>query len=170
MSNRLTTKWTDNSEGAFGASGRKGDQGEDFLMSVFKSWGWSATCHRGIQSKSQQVRGVDITFKKPTWHNSYSCDVKANLQDNGMFYVETDSGGWLFNPNKTSDRIWHVNPKTGWMAWYDRKEMQNYVKKQNRCNTELLGISVQNKIPFITRRRVNIVDNNEQIQEDDIPF
>ena len=169
MSDRLTTQWTTNSEGAFGASGAKGDRGEDFLMEVFSAWNWEATCHRGLDSKSEQVKGVDITFKDPKWSNSYTCDVKANIHSTyGSFYVETDDSGWLFNRNKNSDRIWHVNPDTGWMAWYGRREMQQYIVSQGRCNTGLYRIDTNCRLSFITRRRHNVVKKAKVF--DDVPF
>lgn len=167
MSDRLTNKWTATSEEAFGASGAKGDRGEEFLMEVFASWGWRATRHQS--SKTDQISGVDITFQKPTWLNSYTCDVKANLNDSGSFFVETNQYGWLFNPKKTSHRIWHVNPETGWMAWYDRREMQRYIVSRKLNTGKLVRFSIHDKLPFIKSQQATIVVNPTK-SFDDVPF
>lgn len=169
MSGRLTKEWTATSEEAFGASGAKGDKGEDFLMEVFSSWGWHATCHRGLDSKAAQVTGVDITFQNPKWVNSYTCDVKANLNDSGVFYVETHAKGWLFNPKKTSNRIWHVNPSTGWMAWYGREEMKAFILKSRLQGAGLYKITPGMNIPFIQRQRVKLVAKPAETF-DDVPY
>jgi hypothetical protein len=154
MSERLTTKWTETAEEAFGPSGAKGDRGEQFLCSVFESWGWDYTLHP--TSFNHQVGGVDITFRKPSWANTYTADVKANIDTYGSFFVETDDSGWLFNPRKVSDRIWHVNPDTGWMAWYGREEMMNFIESVGKRNTGLLKITTKDNLNFITRKRYNI--------------
>lgn len=154
MSERLTTKWTKTSEGAFGASGAKGDRGEHFMCNVFEDWGWDYTAHP--TSFNHQIGGVDITFRKPSWANTYTADIKANINPFGSFFVETDDKGWLFNPKKVSDRIWHCNPDTGWMAWYGRSEMKDYIESIGKRNTGLLEINVRDKLDFITRRRHNV--------------
>ena len=160
MSERLTTEWTPTSEGAFGASGAKGDQGEYFLCEVFNTWGWEFTVHPS--SFNHQLEGVDITFRKPSWTHSYTADVKANLNEYGSFFVETDDSGWLFNENKRSDRLWHVNPTTGWMAWYGRADMKHYIESNGLRNTGLLQISIKDGLDFITRRRHNVKTKIEE--------
>lgn len=166
MSNRLTSNWTPTSEGAFGASGAKGDRGEYFLCEVFNQWGWEYTAHPS--SYNHQLKGVDITFRKPSWNKSYTADIKSNLDAFGTFFVETDDSGWLFNPKKTSHRVWHVNPDTGWMAWYDRNDMKDYVQACGLRNTGLIKISIKERLDFITRRRHNVQTNIEQTA--DVPF
>ena len=122
MTDRLTPQWTETLDEAFGASGTKGRLGEEFLAEVFDSWGWEYTWHQ--DDRALQVKGIDFTFRKPSWYNSYTCDVKANMDKYGSFYVYKD---WLFKGE--SDRIFHVNPDTGWLCWYDRKEMQKWFRK-----------------------------------------
>lgn len=165
MSDRLTNKWTKTAAEAFGRTGEQGDRGEAFMCKVYEAWKWDFTYYP--DSYDQQVRGIDFSFKKPGWVNSYTCDVKANLNEYGTFWVETDDTGWLFNPKKESDRIWHVNPDTGWMAWYGRDDMKHYVESKGLRNTGTVKITVQDKLLFITRRRHNIIAEE---QFDDVPF
>ena len=117
MSNRLTNEWTKTPSEAFGASGAKGEEGEEFLMRVFELWGWDFKHYPDDYNK--QIKGIDIEFKKPDWHNYYSCDVKNNLWNDGRFRVYEN---WLFKVE--CDRIFHVNPQTGWLLWYGVKEMR----------------------------------------------
>lgn len=151
MSERLTPKWTDTLEEAFGASGARGREGELFLKKVIEGWGWEVIDNE--EDKELQISGKDLMIKNPKWASFYSVDVKNNLDDRGSFYVDLSEKGWLFNPKKTSDRIWHVNPQTGWMCWYGRKEMQEYMKKEHGIKEELIKVTVYDKIPFITRRK-----------------
>ena len=155
MSERLTSDWTDTSEQAFGKTGAKGDAGEAFLMKVFDKWGWEY--NHSPSNKNLQLKGIDISFKDPSWAYFYSADVKSNLNRKGIFYVETDSRGWLFNSSKTSDRIWHVNPDTGWMAWYGRSAMKKYIKDLKLVDCGLIAIEVTDCKNFVTRRQVKDV-------------
>jgi len=168
MSERLTNNWTPTAAEAFGVSGLKGDRGEQFMCEVYDDWGWEYEQHPA--SFQHQVGGVDFSFRKPTWSNFYTCDVKANVDPFGNFFVETDDAGWLFNPKKRSDRIWHVNPDTGWMAWYGRADMKHYIMSIGMQNTGLLRISAKDKIDFITRRRHHMRVDKKPMFSDDIPF
>lgn len=146
-SGRLTNEWTDTLEEAFGANGSKGRDGELFVIDAVCSWGWLVKDNE--TDYQEQVAGQDIWIKKPTWSNYYSVDVKANLDKYGNFYVVPKE--WL-NPKKRNHRFWHVNVDTGWMAWYDRIDMQEYIKSNNITNTFKIGL--KDKLPFeITRRR-----------------
>ena len=151
MSDRLTPEWTESLDEAFGINGTKGREGEEFLCKVFDSWGWSYELHH--DDKKMQVAGIDITFKSPKWHNSYTCDVKANMDKYGSFYVYED---WLFDPRKINDRIFHVNPDTGWLCWYDRKVMQDWFDRSN----ERIKITAKTRPSFITARKYK-GDSNE---------
>ena len=144
MSDRLTPAWTETLDEAFGVTGTKGRLGEEFLCKVFKSWGWEYTLHP--QDKKFQVSGIDITFRNPSWYNSYSCDVKANMDQYGSFFVYKN---WLFDPKKISDRIFHVNPDTGWLCWYGRKEMQDWFDE----SLEKVKITAKKRPSFITVRK-----------------
>jgi len=151
MGQRLTTRWTDTLEEAYGEPGRRGTLGELFVVDTIRGWGWGCTHHESPRDK--QIAGIDIEFRKPDWARSYTADVKTNIDRYGSFYVETNSNDWLFNRGKTSDRIWHCNPDTGWMAWYSRALMQRYICSIGKFNTGLHKIKVSDKIDFITRRK-----------------
>jgi hypothetical protein len=152
MSDRLTSKWMSSLEEVFGEAGSKGMAGEEYVARAIASWGWEVQLHPDDPEK--QISGVDVAFKNPTWKQFYTADVKANLDQYGTFFVETDDKGWLFNPKKTSHRIWHVNVATGWMAWYDRRRMREYVEDREQRNTGLMKIPASLKLNFITRRKV----------------
>jgi len=126
MSDRLTPLWTENIEDAYGDTGAKGRQGELFVIKVIVSWGWEVVYYN--QHKTYQLQGKDIAFRKPGWSRFYTADVKNNMWENGSFMVDTTRHGWLFDDDKISDRIWHVNTDTGRMAWYDRQYMQQYIR------------------------------------------
>lgn len=151
MSERLTQEWTKTAEEAFGATGARGSIGEEFVAKTLTSWGWEVELHE--EDYHKQVSGIDITFRNPSWMRSYTADVKTNLDEYGSFYVDTSSDGWLFKSGKTSDRIWHCNPETGWMAWYGRSEMQIHILSEGRQNTGLYKFTNRDKLYFITRRR-----------------
>ena len=147
VNKRLTELWTDSLEEAYGESGAKGREGELFVLEAVRSWGWEVKDNES--DFNQQVAGQDIWIKKPTWKNFYSIDVKANLDKYGSFYVYPDQ--WL-NPKKKNHRFWHVNVETGWMAWYDRVQMQTYLK--TLTSNERIRIGIRDNIPVdITRAR-----------------
>lgn len=150
MGQRSTEEWTKTTEEAYGKTGAKGTIGERFVAEVLASWGWDVELHE--EDFAKQVSGIDITFRNPKWARPYTADIKANLDEYGSFYVDTSSNGWLFKSGKTSDRIWHCNPETGWMAWYGRSEMQVYIQLLGKQNTGLYKIANRDKIAFIRRR------------------
>ena len=144
MGDRLTSEWTPTLDEAFGASGTKGRLGEEFLMKVFDSWGWEAEQHE--DDRELQVKGIDITFKKPEWFKSYTGDVKNNMNEFGHFKVYKDT---LFKG--TSDRIFHVNPDTGWLCWYGRDEMKHAFDP----NLEFMVFGGKNRLPFMKVTKYN---------------
>lgn len=139
MTGRLTPEWTDTLDEAFGESGKKGRLGEQFVADTLRSWGYEVYTHDN--SRSHQLSGIDITFKKSNWFKSYTADVKHNINDNNSFQVDVSEDGWLFNAGKVSDRIWHCNVDKGLMAWYGRPEMKAYVKNLNLENTSFISVS-----------------------------
>lgn len=151
MSERLTAEWTKTAEEAFGETGARGTIGEHFVANTLTSWGWEVELYE--EDFDMQVSGIDISFRNPKWARSYTADIKTNLDEYGNFFVDTSPNGWLFKSSKTSNRIWHCNPQTGWMAWYDRFEMQKYIISQGLENTGLYKIANRDKIDFITRRK-----------------
>jgi len=149
---RLTGEWTETLEEAYGDRGAYGRAGELFVKKVIESWGWEVKDNES--NFKEQVAGIDLWIKKPTWAHFYSIDVKANMGPLGTFYVDTNRNGWLFSKKKTSDRIWHVNVDTGWMAWYGRREMQHYLTNDlNIVDAGMHPIHASQKIPFITRSK-----------------
>lgn len=150
---RLVPHWTSTTEEAFGERGRSGREGELWLINVINSWGWDVIDYE--QDRSRQMRGHDIAIRNPDWKNFYTVDVKNNMRDDGSFMVETGKDGWLRNTRHTNDRVWHVNTRTGWMAWYDRKEMINYVRQLGVLSDGLYLVTATEGRRFITRRRYN---------------
>jgi hypothetical protein len=127
MSDRITSEWTEDTIGAFGDTPkvRKGILAEklfyDYAIKVYDQ----VIDHS--KEKNNQVRGCDFSIKRNTWKNFYGVDVKSNFYANGTFYIENESQGWLRNPNKKCDRIFHICAETGWGIEYDRKSMIQYI-------------------------------------------
>ena len=151
MSERLTSRWTESLDDAFGLTGTKGRLGEEFLLKVFESWGWDTKHYP--DDKKKQLAGIDIEFHNPNWQNFYSCDVKNNMDEYGCFYVYKD---WLYKIE--SDRVFHVNPDTGWIAWYSLDEMQNYFDKE----LDKIRICPKKSPKFITRRKYDANHRTEK--------
>jgi hypothetical protein len=154
--NRLTRAWTDTLEQAYGEIGAKGKQGEDWLYDQFVKKDFSVIGHD--ESKEHQLKGIDLTVTSNSTNQTWTIDVKSNIKDDGTFFVETDNKGWLMNPYKTSTYIWHVNPKTGWMAWYYRKDMKKHIASSNQTR-KLVSFNVNTvttQLPFVkTKQEVN---------------
>lgn len=150
MSDRLTKKWTKTLDEAFGTKGTKGRLGEEFLIKVFESWGWDFKYNP--DDKQKQKDGIDIEFRNPNWKNYYCCDVKNNMCEHGCFYVYKD---WLYKIK--SDRVFHVNPETGWIAWYSLDEMKEYFDQK----LDRMQICPKDSPKFITRRMYN-ADNRSK--------
>ena len=145
---RLTNEWTETLDEAFAVTGPKGRKGEEFLMKVFESWGWDTK--RNESDYKAQMDGKDIEFRAPSWYNYYSCDVKANLQNSGKFFVYMD---WLYKVN--CDRIFHVNPETGMIVWYGVKEMRQHVQTLDKAYRHVYNINSQ--LPgFMVSRQVRL--------------
>lgn len=151
MTSRKIDYWGENAEAAYGATGAKGDLGERFVANYLQSMGYHVTLH---SEQDKQRAGFDITFKKPTDEILYGADVKNNLRDDNTFFVECAPNGWLFNPEKQSKLIWHCNPDTGWMAWYNRSRMQRHITENQFCG--LAPISKWMKLRFIEWKRAGL--------------
>jgi hypothetical protein len=146
---RLTSQWTESLDDAFGIKGTEGRLGEEFLTRVFKSWNYPYKYDPS--NKTLQNKGIDIKFKKPSWARWYSCDVKNNLK-RGKFYVYAD---WLFTVK--CDRIFHVNPNTGEIVWYDVKDMRNvYDKTKVRMEFEVNNVPAFMTFKKLDLRKVNV--------------
>ncbi len=121
MSERLTPKWTPTAREAFGVPGAKGDRGEAKVVK------WLSDTHNVVRfaDKIHQVAGIDIEVLGPG--TPWTMDVKANIAWGGLVPIEANPTGWLFNPKKTSDVIWHVSLHTSMHVIYRRKDMQHYL-------------------------------------------
>jgi len=138
MTDRLTRRWTKTAGEAFGQSGFKGRQGELLVASILEEQ--SIPFQDFEEEKHQQVSGVDLQV------GTHSLDVKSNL-NGGVFFIEVNSNGWLFNPKKTSDIIIHVDVKTSECIWYTRKAAQASIRR----DYALVKITPQNTRPFMSK-------------------
>lgn len=144
-SNRLTEKWTETLDEAFGETGTKGRLGEEFLCRVFAKWGWEY--NHFPDSKEKQLSGIDVEFRKPGWRYFYNGDSKNNLNEFGKFYVHKE---WLFKVK--CDRIFHVNPDTGWITYYGVDEM-----RQAYDNTKkYMVFTPKTRLPFMKSTQVKV--------------
>lgn len=150
MSDRLTPEWTETLDEAFGATGTKGRLGEEFLIESLKTWGWEVNHFES--NKKMQTSGIDLEFKDPKWRSFYTGDCKNNMDEFGCFYVYED---WLFKTK--ADRIFHVNPVTGWIAWYSVEDMRQWYKSDG----EYIRIIPSKSPKFIKRRLMSNVSNGE---------
>jgi genome maintenance exonuclease 1 len=152
MNDRITTKWTESVVEAFGdkPNVNKGVKAEklihSYLKNIYNEVKWFHN------KRDKQLRGIDFEFKKDSWKNSYTADVKGNLQ-NGRFFVYLDE-----IRNKVNHRMIHVDTDTGWAVEYDRVSMINYLdskpellKKDKNNNKYALLESYS----FLLKRRIN---------------
>lgn len=127
MTERLTTKWTDTLEEAFGMTPEvnKGIVAEQ----MYYEWaqGVYPLVEYFPQDKEMQVAGIDFYIKKDNWKRKYGVDVKGNMTAWGYFMVDNSENGWLRNIKKKNDRVCHICPETGWAVEYDRKYMMEYL-------------------------------------------
>jgi hypothetical protein len=143
---RLTNQWTKTSAEAFGKTGEAGDIGEDWIHTLLKENNLDVKAFPS--DKKKQISGIDIEL------NGIGIDIKSNLTDLDTFYVEVKSTGWLLNECKTSEIIWHVNPRSGTTFWYKREDMVAYVKS-NKPKFELLKIRNPRELNFINEVQFN---------------
>ncbi len=121
VSNRVTSKWTNTTAEAFGNTPlvRKGFAAEqlvnDYLHRVYGTVTWFH------DRRDKQLQGIDFEFKKDSWRNSYSADVKGNLKGR-KFFVYPDE-----IKDKKNHRMIHVDVDTGWAVEYDRQSMLAYL-------------------------------------------
>jgi len=135
LSNRLTKDWTKTTELAYGYTGKVGRTGEQWLAEILKERGYDVFDHE--ESHQQQVQGIDLTINGLNLSRPYTIDVKSNIKDDGTFFIEVSEKGWLRNPQKISDCIWHVNPNTKQTARYSRKKMKTFIVN-NLTNTNFI--------------------------------
>ena len=157
MSGRITSKWTKSVIDAFGnkPNVRKGVKAEELVHSYLKKIYNEVTWFHDRRDK--QLQGIDFEFKKDSWKNSYTADVKGNMND-GIFFVYPDE-----IKDKVNHRMIHVDTNTGLAVEYDRESMLNYLqdkpdlikidKNNNRyarldSSNQLLRIHINHFRPF----------------------
>lgn len=110
MSDRLTPDWTPTSEGAFGETGRVGDQGELSILDIFEDMGYETIHYPDDQP--HQVAGVD--FGVIIYGNERTFDAKTNLHTGKNVCVEeekimkSEADFWIhLNRNDHSDIVFY---------------------------------------------------------------
>lgn len=122
-------------------------QCEEFVKEAVQSWGWEAA--ESEEYEISNVTGENLWIQNPAWAKAYSVKVVDNLDQYGSFWI--DPVEWM-KPEKQNHRFWHANAKTGWMAWYGREDVQNYIRQNNI--TKPFQVRVKDVQPFeITRRK-----------------
>lgn len=152
MSDRITNKWAETTLEAFGDKPkvRKGLEAEELVNSYLNKVYNKVTWFHNHRDK--QLQGIDFEFKKDSWRNSYSADVKGNLK-NGKFFVYPDE-----IKNKANHRMIHVDTETGWAVEYDRKSMLEYLNskpeliQRDKNNNRFVLLECYS---FLLKRRIN---------------
>jgi len=123
MSARITPKWTKTTAEAFGdnENTRNGLKAEELIHAYLKTVYHEVIYHESDRSK--QINGIDFEFKKSSWLNYYSADVKGNLK-NGFIPVYPDE-----LRRKRNHRMMHVDLVKGLVVEYDRPSMLQYVQQ-----------------------------------------
>lgn len=110
----------------YGAKGDKGRAGELFFYNFYTKKGYYV--HDKEDDIPLQTAGVDFIVE--TVKGGFTVDVKNNLvvdDEDLNIVVEVKPDGWLFNPDKLSEFISHVNPSHGIIVTYRRSKMQNFI-------------------------------------------
>lgn len=140
---RITSSWTKTTEEAFGQLGKHGREAELFVKQCIEQLGW--TCVDCEQDRALQIAGIDLIV-----NGKYTVDVKANLNDNGTYFVEATQTGWLFDHKKTSNIIIHVNVEKRQMYMYNREQMKQWIKSNRHLRgTKLIPLNVKDQLPFV---------------------
>jgi hypothetical protein len=151
VSNRITEKWTETTAEAFGdnINTQTGLKAEkiiyEYLLGIYQSVRWYES------DRKKQIAGIDFEFKKDTWSNYYTADVKGNLK-NTYFRVYPEE-----IRKKKNHRMIHVDVDSGYAVEYDRVSMLNYIdslksdKEYFVFNT--LDKSLKHKIAYFRKFR-----------------
>jgi hypothetical protein len=135
VSDRVTNKWTKTTIEAFGdkPNVRKGVKAEEIVYSYLKRTYNKVTWFHDKRDK--QLQGIDFEFKKDSWYNSYTADVKGNMSKR-IFRVYPDE-----IKDKVNHRMIHIDTDTGLAVEYDRKSMLAYLEHK----PEYIKIDKNNK-------------------------
>lgn len=152
MTERLTNKWTDTLEEAFGTTPEveKGVLAEQMYLQ------WASNVYPLVEyfpdDKEMQVAGIDFYIKKDNWRRKYGVDVKGNMDAKGFFIVDNMENGWLRGSNKKNDRVCHICVESGWAIEYDRKDMMKYLGEPGFGDDLVAMNSMSPNIKDFTRR------------------
>ncbi len=120
MADRQTPLWTNDSEGAYGETGKKGDDGEIALLILLRELGLEIV--RNGDDKDLQLKGWDYTITDGA--DEFGADVKTNLFGTVKVYVDKVKI-W-----KSEALIWfHYDDKTGRFLWYLVDEMRRWLNE-----------------------------------------
>lgn len=141
---RLTSKWTDNSEDAFGDKGAKGDKGESVLVKQLKESGIPVEHFPKDQAK--QIAGIDM------YMDGEPVDNKNNLWERGPILVDKKK------IHTSEARFWtHTRIERGILVEvlaYAVSDMLGYIER-NKLKAVItkggLVYEVPRDAPFITR-------------------
>lgn len=162
MTDRITNKWANNIEEAFGLDSRvrRGKEAEDryFL--------WSKKNYDNVISwekdQEKQNMGIDFTIFKKKWKSEgYTVDVKSNLKKK-FFKIDNRPNGWLRHPEKKSDRIVHVDLERGWCVDYRREEMIKLLDSLNIPHEEHIVWNLFDpKMKEVAKKIIHMYNMNE---------
>lgn len=140
MSDRITKEWTENSEQAFGSSGRKGDIGEPIAAQIIRGAGFEVKHYPSDEQR--QRSGHDLVIVKDDIE--YGVDVKNNLFAADWVYVDkpaikkSDATFWFhLNDDDHSDWVMYTVDKMrqhakGEKVWYNKKNEPYYrIKREH---------------------------------------
>jgi hypothetical protein len=150
MNTRKVDYWAKTAAEAFGETGERGREGELFVKAYLESLGFPVIDNE--EDYATQVSGQDLIFTVEG--KQHSVDVKSNLTDNNIFYVELHPTGWLFNPQKKSNLICHVNPRRQNMFWYTRENMKIYIDSLGEQKRSLLRLDGKSLPSFIKEKKI----------------
>lgn len=146
MSDRLTNKWTANTEAAFGEKGKRGRTGEVFVMEYLSEQGLEVVDHEN--DRKVQLSGIDLSFRATANTPYQTIDVKHNVNPQYTFWVEADAKGWL--AKSSADWIYHVNVDKGAMAWYNPVHMRQHVQEEKLYGQKLVSFQHLDSPAFVT--------------------
>lgn len=160
MTKRLTPKWCDTLEEAFGENGAKGRRGEIMIKELYDNLGEYDTIdyHNDIQKQND---GIDLAIKKndnkgnKPWSRFYTLQVKNDMDKYGNIWVELNT-----LESSKADRIVHLCEDTGWVGMYDRLEMLEHYRTENKFRgMSKVRIQLAERPKFIKRMKCEAKEN-----------
>ena len=123
-------------EQRFGKRGRKGDEGERWLLKKLRESKQYDEVKDFSKEYKMQELGIDGSINKKSWYRPYYYDCKHNLIKQNKTYklylewTKPYSGkpGWFHT--SAANRIYHVSVKHNVSIFYDLKQLRERVRKQ----------------------------------------